>query len=211
MDSVNSWVVVKNWVVANSNWLFSGIGVVTLGVVGKAIFSREGKTHKVSTQDSNLVNNTVHVHNGDIVNSATDDSGYKIEDTKFYQDRTRILFIDDDKQFNVVKILKKSGWIHTKLVKDITTLNQQELIDANILFVDIQGVGAEMSFADEGLGLSLAIKDQYPSKKVIIYSAQTKGERFHEAIQKADACLAKNADPYEFCLLYTSPSPRDRG
>lgn len=55
-----------------------------------------------------------------------------------------------------------------------------------------------MGFSDEGLGLALAIKKKYPSKKVIIYSAETNGDRFHEALRKADSFLAKNADPYEF-------------
>ena len=55
-----------------------------------------------------------------------------------------------------------------------------------------------MGFNDEGLGLALAIKDKYPEKKVIIYSAETNGDRFHEALRKADSFLPKNADPYEF-------------
>jgi hypothetical protein len=36
---------------------------------------------------------------------------------------------------------------------------------------------------------------------VIIYSAETEGDRFHEALRKADSFLAKNADPYQFQRL----------
>jgi len=75
------------------------------------------------------------------------------------------------------------------------------MLEADILFIDIQGVGKAMKFADEGLGLASAIKNKFPKKKLIIYSAQTTGERFHEALKKADYSLPKNAEPYEFIRL----------
>lgn len=59
-------------------------------------------------------------------------------------------------------------------------------------------MGKLLFFADEGLGLADAIKTKYPAKKVIIYSAETKGDRFHKALRNVDTFLAKNADPYEF-------------
>lgn len=110
----------------------------------------------------------------------------------------RILFIDDDARFKVVSILKKSGWKFTKLIKDVSSLDDPEILESNILFIDIQGVGVALGFNDEGLGLALAVKDKYPMKKVVIYSAETEGNRFHEALRKADSFLPKNADPYEF-------------
>ncbi|RLA21388.1 MAG: response regulator [Gammaproteobacteria bacterium] len=114
------------------------------------------------------------------------------------KDNVRILFIDDDVRFKVVKILKTSGWVHTKLVKDVVTLSDNDLMDASIVFVDVQGVGKLLDFQEEGLGLASAIKKNYPDKKVVIYSAETKGDRFHEALREADSFLSKNADPYEF-------------
>lgn len=115
-----------------------------------------------------------------------------------YKNETRILFVDDDARFKVAKILTQSGWVHTKLIKDCKTLDERDVVDAQLLFIDVQGVGVAMGFNDEGLGLALAIKEKYPHKKVIIYSAETKGDRFHEALRKADSFLPKNADPYEF-------------
>ena len=113
-----------------------------------------------------------------------------------------ILFVDDDTKFKVVTILKKSGWINAKAVKDLESVDEIIVKEAHILFVDINGVGVEMGFKDEGLGLALALKNKYgKSKKVIIYSAETKGDRFHEALRKADNCLPKNADPYQFQKL----------
>jgi hypothetical protein len=126
------------------------------------------------------------------------------KDLSHYKDTTRILFIDDDKDFKVVKILKTAGWQHTSLIKDVKDLDQKEIVEADILFVDIQGVGVQLGFADEGLGVAQAIKERNPSKKVVIYSAQTHGERLHNALSMADSLLKKNADPYEFIQLVES-------
>jgi DNA-binding NarL/FixJ family response regulator len=94
--------------------------------------------------------------------------------------------------------LERSGWKYTKLIKDATTLDDASILEADILFIDVQGVGVSLGFNDEGLGLALAIKEKYPKKKVVIYSAETQGNRFHAALRKADSFLPKNADPYEF-------------
>jgi DNA-binding NarL/FixJ family response regulator len=111
---------------------------------------------------------------------------------------TRILFIDDDRGFKIVGVLKKMGWENTKLIVDVSSLEQVVLVDAHVVFVDIQGVGRSMQYADEGLGLALAIKRRYPEKKVVIYSAVEEGSRFHEALQEADYSLPKTAEPIRF-------------
>jgi len=110
----------------------------------------------------------------------------------------KILFIDDDKTFKIVTILKKMGWIHTRIVIDLPSLDATTLKDADVVFVDIQGVGKIMHYQDEGLGLALAIKRRHPNKKVVIYSAQEHGPRFHEAHQVADYSLPKTAEPIRF-------------
>jgi hypothetical protein len=51
------------------------------------------------------------------------------------------------------------------------------------------------------LGLISALKDKYPNKKVVVYSSESAGDRFHIGLSKADARLSKNADPYEFQTL----------
>jgi hypothetical protein len=111
---------------------------------------------------------------------------------------TNILFIDDDRGFKIVGVLKKMGWEHTKLVTDITSLEQPNLLESHVVFVDIQGVGRAMQYSDEGLGLALAIKRRYPTKRVVIYSAEENGARFHEALQEADYSLPKTAEPIRF-------------
>ena len=108
-----------------------------------------------------------------------------------------ILFIDD-RRFEVVDILKKAGWENTRRLNDIESLDSKEIVESHIIFVDIQGFGKKLGFGDEGLGLILALKEKYPEKKVIVYSAEVAGDRFHEALSAADARLKKNADPYQF-------------
>jgi hypothetical protein len=50
---------------------------------------------------------------------------------------------------------------------------------------------------------------KFPNKKVVIYSSQTTGERFHAALRVADHSLAKNADPYEFIQIVDDFSSQD--
>lgn len=114
----------------------------------------------------------------------------------------RILFVDD-KKFPVVDILKRSGWVNTKSVKDLESLDQLDVKESHILFIDIQGVGRKLKFHDEGLGLIEALKEKYPQKKVIAYSAEDQGQvqAFHRGIDLADSRLSKTADPYQFQFL----------
>lgn len=117
---------------------------------------------------------------------------------------TKILFIDDEVRFKVVKILQKAGWVHTKLIKDADSIDQVEIREAKIIFVDIQGVGLEITPNEEGLGLALALKTKYPEKKIIIYSAEQTGDRFHKALREVDDFLPKDADPYQFQTIVES-------
>jgi len=113
-----------------------------------------------------------------------------------------ILFIDDRK-FPVVDILKNAGWSNTRSIKDLESLDQKEIREAHIIFSDIHGVGKKLKFSEEGLGLVVAIKEKYPTKKLIVYSAEEhrKVEAFHPAIDLVDNRLSKNADPYQFQVL----------
>ena len=111
-----------------------------------------------------------------------------------------ILFVDDIK-FNLIKdIQEKDGWRNVSAIKDVSSLSQKEIKEAHIIFVDIQGVGKSMIFEDGGLGLIVAIKEKYPEKKVIMYSAENQGkiDAFHKAANIVDDRLRKSADRYEF-------------
>lgn len=113
--------------------------------------------------------------------------------------KTFILFVDDDTKFSIIEVLRREGW-QTKIVRDLRRLDDQDLLRADIVFVDIHGVGKSLS-RDEGLGLVVAIKEKHPAKHVVIYSAQTEGEMFHAGWDRADRRIKKNAEPYQFLLL----------
>lgn len=111
-----------------------------------------------------------------------------------------ILFIDNE-VFNLTEDLReKEGWKRIKYVTDIKSMSQPELQDAHILCIDIQGVGKELGFQDEGLGLITAIHEQFPEKKIIMYSAEAQGQvdAFHPAEEFVDARLKKSANRYQF-------------
>ena len=111
-----------------------------------------------------------------------------------------ILFVDNE-VFNLTSELKeKEGWRRLSVVHDISSLSQKELMDAHILCVDIQGVGKELGFDDEGLGLIVAIHEKYPEKKIIMYSAEAQGQidAFHPAEAIVDERLRKSANRYQF-------------
>lgn len=208
------------WLVANKDWFFSGMGVVIVTAIAGYVFRKPTKEDPI--QHGIVINNNNNVSNNNSQNAGSKNLPSQIDagehgsstpanvnfqseenvkakrSLESFKNETKILFIDDDARFKVAKILAKSGWVHTKLIKDASTLDDVDITNANILFIDVQGVGVEMGFTDEGLGLALAVKEKYPEKKVVIYSAETKGDRFHAALRRADSFLPKNADPYEF-------------
>jgi len=150
---------------------------------------------EVSKNIANIQSTTVNVNQAE---RKTDYSELPVHEISMLKQQKRILFIDDDKSFKIVAILKRMGWINTKIVTDLVSLDSPQLQEADVVLVDIQGVGKRMAYHDEGLGLALAIKRRFPSKKLIIYSAQDDGTRFHEALQEADYSLSKTAEPIRF-------------
>jgi len=197
------------FLLSNYEWIFSGIGIVGLGFLFKKLNSKNNDGDSNNTTDSN---NTAKSNNT-IVNNINISEDVKNESKQFQtvfeaQNRIKILFVDDDTKFKVVNILKSAGWKNTRIIKDISNLDARDIQETDIFFVDIQGVGKKLLFQDEGLGLANALKNKYTDKKVVIYSAVSSGDRFHEALNKADGRLSKNADPFQFQQLIESLSVR---
>lgn len=176
----------------NYQWIFSGIGVVIITGVFGLLFRHKKK-------DSTSYQKEYNPNQGNVPSRLLDNTqaAKTLNDLKI---KTSILFVDDE-TFNVVNILKKSGWINTSSKKDIDDLDSSVVKNADIIFVDINGVGIKLQFKNQGLGLAGALKDKFPEKKIVIYSAETTGNRFEKILQKVDACLPKNAEPYEFIQL----------
>ena len=186
-----------DWLKLNAEWVFSGCGVAV--VVAFFTYFNRPRTQSSSEEQAIKITNINYAVGSDARQKASVPAS--VDHHLERKSRTRILFIDDDTRFKVVGIIKSQGWAYTKIVRDVKAIESPEVQEADILFVDIQGVGKALHFSNEGLGLALAIKNKYPKKKVVIYSAQTSGERFDEALRRADDFLAKNADPYEFITV----------
>jgi hypothetical protein len=185
----------------NYEWIFSGVGVLIIGYIITFFLPHKNQKQDIpiintpSTNTNSFVVNNIMGNTNQIDKSSTENTDDRLKG------KTKILFIDDNHtEYKMVSILKKSGWINTKSVKDVIDLDDPKVNEADIIFVDINGVGTTM-FQDQGLGLASALKKKYDSKKIILYSAEITGDRFHRALREVDGCLSKNAEPYQFINL----------
>ena len=168
----------------NKEWIFSGIGVsVIAGVI--ALIRKQSGMKEQNQSVSQTVN--VNVPIGESLNN----------DNKQFREKEEIsiLFIDDQ-SFDYVKNLKQAGYVNVKKISVVKRIDSPEICNANIIFVDINGLGESLFPKEQGLGVAKAIKKRFKDKKVYLYSAQ------HHALNSdfnlLDGVLSKNADPYEF-------------
>ena len=113
----------------------------------------------------------------------------------------KVIFVDD-KKFNIVNLLKKNGWKQISYKNDISDLDDPEIREAHVIFLDINGVGIVMNFQNQGMGLCGAIKRKYGNKKrVVLYSGETDGSIFDSDAKMADDTLVKDSDYYQFISL----------
>lgn len=179
-----------DWIIKNIEWLFSGIGVIVLGIIGKLLKRKKSPIGNTSKSVGNTTNVNVNIDSSKSANT-------KVDEAQYNKESLQILFIDNEK-FKTVDNLKSAGWVNTKSIKDVTNLDCIDVKNANVIFVDINGVGENLFPNDKGLGLAEALKKKYPKKYIVIYSAQEQGDRFHKALKTVDYTLSKNAEPYEF-------------
>lgn len=122
---------------------------------------------------------------------------YQKMDSQYIREKAHILFIDDQ-TFQKVERIKEAGWI-VERTKDIKSLDDDRVKRAHVIFVDYKGVGKYLSLQEEGVGLIIALKNRYPSKRVVLYSAHTEFSLDDEVRHKvADDILPKNSDVYVY-------------
>jgi len=121
---------------------------------------------------------------------------FKKKQLPVLKDIARVLIIDD-KQSDLIKPLEREGW-KVSQVRDIDCITNTSLRDSHILCIDILGVGKKMSFPNEGLGLVGAIREEYPGKRILLYSSVPSHDIFDKAIDLVDKRLLKNGQPYPF-------------
>lgn len=195
MEQIPEWV----------KWVFSGIGVLFLSALfwlfKKIMFKSENDDMSASgTNNNNITQNvTLNLNENSTITPLMQSSAhqFKAVDIEVLKVHTNILFVDDE-TFKIVKIIKTTeGWINTNWVKDVKSLTAPEVRAADIVFVDINGVGGSL-FNEQGLGLAGGIKRKYPEKRVIIYSEESEHNVFSDNWKAVDDRLPKNADPIEF-------------
>jgi hypothetical protein len=181
------------WVKLNKEWVFGGIGIPALLFILEkftGMFTYLIKEIWVFLKKTaSPVPATPVLAQQNIVCAHTPEERKRL---------TKILFIDDKTDFPVVNILKNSGWKNTRIIKRVTGVDDRNILDADICFVDINGVAKNLFPKDQGLGLVAAIRERHPNKRVVVYSSQTKRDAFDPLWEMAHARLPKNADPYEF-------------
>lgn len=180
-------------------WIITIAGGIIVGIIILLLtpLMRRGKNTKKESKalEDPLQNNQLKIADNLSMGASLSDNLDKSQ-TDFCKRAVKILFVDDDLNFRIVSILKKQGWINTKIVGDI--LNIDKYHDYDIFFIDINGVGKLMALQDEGLDLAYLIKKKYPNKMVVIYSTDTKRDVTHQAFKIVDGTLPKNAQIYEF-------------
>jgi hypothetical protein len=113
-----------------------------------------------------------------------------------------VLIIDDEyRSFPIVKILgdkKKYPWINFSAASDVKTLYEEILKQADVVFVDIHGVGKFITPKTEGLGLAEEIMDKYPEKIVVLYSSSVAQDFTHPVLARVSGRLYKESEPRSF-------------
>lgn len=105
---------------------------------------------------------------------------------------TRILFIDDEDFSSRIQTLRDAGW-GVNQVRDVTDYYSEAIKQADIIFLDYQGVGTTLS-TEQGIGLLKSIKTRHPEKFLIFYSGQAGFMKGHEVYPIADDWIEKYAD-----------------
>ena len=190
-----------SWIVENKEWLFSGAGLTVLSIIGGFFFKRKSnkKDNKTTIQTaSNNSNNNININVGATSASPQSSETESQKESKvLYKSDVRILFIDDQ-QFDIVQYLKGQGWKNTSRIPDAKTLDDPSIRQADIIFVDINGVGLKLRLRKQGRDLAVKIKRTYPEKKVILYSNEEKHDIFDKDIDILDDRISKKVDPYQF-------------
>lgn len=119
---------------------------------------------------------------------------------RYTKDNVNILFIDD-LDMPVVESLKKAGY-KVKKVRDVKNIDDAEVKNAQIIFVDFDGVGKFVSPQHQGAGLVNELKIKYKdSKFIVLYTAQGSmptDTTMNSLFNIADARMRKDSDVTDF-------------
>ena len=101
-----------------------------------------------------------------------------------------ILIIDDD-VFSYLDLLKNHGY-HITYKKDITDLKEVSAYDC--ILCDVRGVGRSLGSQYDGAYLVQQIRENYPSKIIIAYTAESLTANYQSFLSNADDIIEKGAE-----------------
>ena len=101
--------------------------------------------------------------------------------------KSNLLIIDDD-EFIPLEGLKNHGY-YIQQKHDVQTLKDVEPYD--VILCDVRGVGKFLHSKYEGAYLAKQIKETYPSKIVLVYTANNYQADFEEYLKYADSIISK--------------------
>ena len=110
---------------------------------------------------------------------------------------TEILIVDDD-AFTYLDALKKHEY-NIEYKSDLESLKDVEAYD--IILCDIRGVGKFLQSDYEGAYLAKQIKEKYPNKIVISYTANDYDPKFQEYLNYSDSIIAKGTSLEDWSAL----------
>ena len=111
--------------------------------------------------------------------------------------RVSKILIIDDQEFPLIDVFIRNGY-NVERIPDVRNLTELTDDKYQIILLDIQGVGQTESHGLQGLGILKAIKDENPSKCVILYSSSPINLTDHPLSTRADFVLEKHVDYIEY-------------
>lgn len=133
---------------------------------------------------------------------------YKIDDLKLNESvkKERILdlrrridvLVIDDQEFSPADFLINNNFRIT-CRKDVD--NVKDVSEYPIILCDIKGVGKKLNSSYEGAFLIKEIKNSYPSKRVIAYTASQYDPTYNQFLEFADATVNKGLDLEDWLTL----------
>jgi len=178
-------------------WIITIVGGVVVTIITAFFINKNKENVNKNNQSNNQSNNQNTVVTTNInfdkkeIKELSNVSG--TEKVGLFKDSSRILFIDDLDLTNKIKNIESAGWKNVIQIREADNIDQKEIREADIIFVDYKGIGPSK---EQGLAVIRALKNRYKdSKWLILYSA-------HEVPLNAfnigaDSYLAKNSSVYE--------------
>ncbi len=106
--------------------------------------------------------------------------------------RSRLLVIDDQ-SFSYVELFQRDGYTIEKW-DDVEDLTKLESGYYDIILLDIQGIGREISIKEQGFGVLKHVKKVNPTQIIVAYSNKEWSFKYAEFFDLADSKLAKTDD-----------------